>query len=283
MARYIVKSLDSPDELMELERLRAQIVGLGDLTVAVQVIQPGWRWSVDIKPLVGGQWCQTRHVGYIFSGRMRAIFADGSSMEAGPHDAYLIPPGHDGWVVGEEPLIGVEWSGFRNWIPAIESQGERVLATILFTDIVDSTSTAARMGDAAWRVFLGSYNERVREILVHFRGREVATTGDGVLAVFDGPGRAVRCAVELVKASKDEGLDIRAGLHTGEVELVGDDIRGLAVHEASRVMAQAGRGEVWVSALTRQVASGSDVKYEDRGEHELRGLEGARRLYAVVP
>jgi class 3 adenylate cyclase len=267
---------------MELDRLRAQIVELGDLTVAVQVLQPGWRWSVDIKPLAGGEWCQTRHVGYIFSGRIRAVFEDGTSVEAGPRDAYVIPPGHDGMVVGGEPLVGLEWSGFRNWIPAVESQGERVLATIVFTDIVESTATVARIGDAAWRVLLGSYNERVREVLARFRGREVATTGDGVLAMFDGPGRAVRCAIELVKASEDEGLDIRAGVHTGEVELVGDDIRGLAVHEASRVMAQAGRGEVWVSAMTRQLATGSELTFEDRGEHQLRGLEGGRRLYEVL-
>ena len=282
MARFLMKNLDSPDELMDLDGVRAQLVDLGDITVAWQVIEPGWRWSVHIRPLVGGDWCQTRHVGYLFSGRMHVLFDDGSEMEAGPRTAYVLSPGHDGWVVGEEPAVGLEWSGFRNWVPAQDSLAERVLATVLFTDIVDSTGMAARIGDAGWRVVLGSYNERAREIIGRFRGREVATTGDGFLATFDGPGRGVRCAVELVKAASLDGLTIRAGVHTGEIEVVADDVRGLAVHEASRIVAEASPGEVLVSAITRELASGAGNRFEDRGERTLRGLDGPRRLFAVV-
>ncbi|HEX7196199.1 MAG TPA: adenylate/guanylate cyclase domain-containing protein [Candidatus Limnocylindria bacterium] len=279
MARFLVKNLDSPDEVMNLDGVRAEIVDLGDFTVAWQVLQPGWRWSVDIRPLVGGDWCQSRHAGYVFSGRMHVLFDDGTELEVGPRSAYVIAPGHDGWVVGDEPVTGIEWSGFRSWVPALESQSERVLATVLFTDIVDSTGTAARLGDAAWRVLLGSYNERAREIIGRFRGREIATTGDGFLATFDGPGRGVRCAAELIKAADAEGLAVRAGVHTGEIELVADDVRGITVHEASRIMARARPGEVLVSAVTRELASGAGVEFEDRGEHDLRGLDGPRRLF----
>src|SRR5688572_13014825 len=255
MARFLLKNLDSPDEVMNLDGVRAQMVDLGDVTVAWQVLEPGWRWSVNIRPLVGGDWCQTRHVGYLFSGRMGVLFDDGTEMEAGPRSAYVISPGHDGWVVGDEPAMGLEWSGFRNWVPAHDSLSERVLATVLFTDIVDSTGTLARIGDAGWRVLIGSHNERGREIIGRFRGREVATTGDGFLATFDGPGRGVRCALELVRAASDDGLTIRAGVHTGEIEVVANGVRGLAVHEAARIMAKAGPGEVLVSAITRELAS----------------------------
>ena len=282
MARFLVKSLDAPDEVLDLDGVQAQMVDLGDITVAWQVLQPGWRWSVHIRPLVGGDWCQTRHVGYLFSGRMHVLFDDGTEMEAGPRTAYVLSPGHDGWVVGDDAAVGLEWSGFRNWVPARDSLSERILATVLFTDIVDSTGMAARTGDAGWRELLGSYNERAREIIGRFRGREVATTGDGFLATFDGPGRGVRCALELVKAAGDDGLTIRAGVHTGEVEVVADDVRGLAVHEASRIMAEANPGEVLVSAITRELASGAGHRFEDRGERTLRGLDGPRRLFAVV-
>lgn len=282
MPRHFIKSLDSPDELLELNRIRAQVVEMGDSTVSWQVIQPGWRWSTDIRPIVGGEWCQTRHVGIVLSGRMRAMLEDGTMIEAGPREAYVIPPGHDGWVAGDEPIIAIEWSGNRNWIPSMDSLSERVLATILFTDIVDSTAALLRFGDVAWRELLAQNNERVRETLAHYRGREIKTTGDGFLATFDGAARAVRCAAAIRGIAEANGLALRAGIHTGEVELVSDDVRGLAVHEAARIAAAAGPGEILVSSTTRDLSAGAGLVFEDRGEHLLKGLDGSRRLYAVA-
>lgn len=281
MARFFVKNLDSPDDLLDHPRLRMQTVDVGDVSVAWLVNQPGWRWSVDVRPLVGGEWCQSRHVGILLAGHFGVTLADGTRIDLRPRDVYVIPPGHDGYVVGEEPTVAIEWSGVRGWIPDIEIT-ERVLATLLLTDIVDSTATAARLGDAAWRTLLAGYNERTRAILERYRGREVNTTGDGFLATFDGAARAVRCATELVRGASEDGLAIRAVVHTGELELVGEDVRGLAVHETARMLALAAGGEIVVSALTRELTGGAGIAFDDRGEHELRGIEGARRIYAVT-
>jgi class 3 adenylate cyclase len=159
---------------------------------------------------------------------------------------------------------------------------DRMLATLLFTDIVGSTKHAESIGDAAWASLLGLHNEAVRLQLVRFSGEEIDTAGDGFLAIFDGPARAIRCAVAIRDALEALTLDVRAGVHTGEVERrAGEKPRGIALHLGARVMASAGAGEVLVSATTRDLVAGSGIEFEDRGEHELKGLEGARRLYAV--
>ena len=145
----------------------------------------------------------------------------------------------------------------------------------MFTDIVDSTATLHRLGDEAWRELLAAHNARMREQLNTFRGREVKTTGDGLLAVFDRPLRAVRCAEAMATIARSLDLPIRVGVHTGEVDLAGDDARGLAVHTAARVMALGGADDVMVSATTRDLLEGSGVALEDAGEHELKGLPGA--------
>jgi class 3 adenylate cyclase/pimeloyl-ACP methyl ester carboxylesterase len=164
--------------------------------------------------------------------------------------------------------------------PAVRS--DRQLATILVTDIVGSTQVAAARGDAAWRALIGRHDEVVREQLRRFRGREVSHTGDGVLALFDGPARAVLCAAELVERLRELDLPIRAGIHTGEVELVEDGrIAGLAVHLAARVAAAAGEGTILVSATVRDLVLGSGIEFADRGEHELRGVPERWRLFAV--
>jgi class 3 adenylate cyclase len=207
---------------------------------------------------------------------------DGSVLDLGPDDVYDIPPGHDGWVVSEGPMRAVNWSGVRSWLPEPES-GEGVVATLLFTDIVGSTDLASRLGDAAWRELLGRHNQDVRDQLDRFRGREITTTGDGFLAVFDGAARAVRAALGIRDRARSLDIEVRAGIPTGEVEIVGDDVRGVAVHEAARVAAAAGAGEVLVSQTTHQLALGGVLEFEDRDEFELKGLDGARRLYAVLP
>jgi class 3 adenylate cyclase len=206
---------------------------------------------------------------------------DGTEFEAGPLDLMDIPPGHDAWVVGDEPLETIAWTGARGWIAPLETLAERVLATVLFTDIVDSTGVALRLGDRTWADTLATHEMRTRDAVERFRGKTIKMTGDGVLATFDGPARAVRCAVALRDAAGDLGLSIRAALHTGEIEQAGPDIRGVAVHEASRIMGLAGPDEILVSAVTAGLAGDAGLSFEDRGEHELRGLAGARRSYAV--
>jgi class 3 adenylate cyclase len=159
---------------------------------------------------------------------------------------------------------------------------DRVLATVLFTDIVDSTAHAAAMGDRAWRHRLDEHDAMVRRHLARFRGREIKTMGDGFLATFDGPARAIRCACAIRDETGHLGIAVRAGLHTGEIELLGEDIGGVAVNIGSRVAALAGPAEVVVSRTVTDLVAGSGIGFEDRGEHELKGVPGNWRLFAVA-
>ena len=150
-----------------------------------------------------------------------------------------------------------------------------------FTDIVSSTERAAELGDRKWRGLLDAHDSAVRRQLDRFRGREVNTAGDGFVATFDGPGRAIECACAIRDAVRALGLEVRIGLHTGEIEVRGDDIAGIAVHIAARVSAAAGPGEVFVSGAIPSLVAGSGIDFTDRGEHELKGLPGTWRLYSV--
>ena len=158
---------------------------------------------------------------------------------------------------------------------------DRVLATVMFTDIVDSTHRASALGDQEWREVLGRHDELIRRELVRHRGREIKTTGDGFLATFDGPARAVRCAESIRDGVRSLGLDVRAGLHTGEIELVAGDVKGIAVHIGARVVAIASPGEVLASSTVKDLVAGSGITFEDRGSHELKGVPGEWRLFAV--
>ena len=163
-----------------------------------------------------------------------------------------------------------------------ELADDRVLATVLFTDIVDSTRRAAEMGDRDWHALLDAHDAVVRAQLVRFRGREVNTSGDGFLAMFDGPQRAIRCAMAIRDAVQSLGIDVRAGLHTGECELRGDDNGGIAVHIGARVSAMAGPNDVLVSSTLRDLVIGSGLEFEDRGAHQLKGVPGEWCLFAVA-
>ena len=159
---------------------------------------------------------------------------------------------------------------------------DRVLATVLFTDIVGSTRRAAEMGDRDWHALLDAHDAVVRVQLNRFRGREVNTSGDGFLAMFDGPQRAIRCAMAIRDAVQALGIEVRAGLHTGECEVRGDDIGGIAVHIGARVSALAGPDDVLVSSTLRDLVIGSGLEFEDRGAHQLKGVPGEWRLFAVA-
>jgi class 3 adenylate cyclase len=159
---------------------------------------------------------------------------------------------------------------------------DRVLGTVLFTDIVDSTRRAADLGDRDWHALLDAHDAVVRSQLARFRGREVNTSGDGFLAMFDGPQRAIRCAMAIRDAVQALGIEVRAGLHTGECEVRGDDIGGIAVHIGARVSALAGPNDVLVSSTLRDLVIGSGIEFEDRGTHDLKGVPGEWRLFAVA-
>jgi pimeloyl-ACP methyl ester carboxylesterase len=162
-----------------------------------------------------------------------------------------------------------------------EAEPDRVLATVLFTDIVGSTERAAELGDRAWRELLERHHAVVRRQLVRFRGREVDTAGDGFCASFDGPARAIRCASAIVEGMQELGLDVRAGLHTGECELVDGKVAGIAVHTGARVASHAGPGDVLVSSTVKDLVAGSGIRFHDRGTRELKGVPGEWRLFAA--
>ena len=159
---------------------------------------------------------------------------------------------------------------------------DRVLTTVLFTDIVGSTETAAGLGDRDWRELLERHHRLLRSALDRFGGREVHTAGDGFLATFDAPSRAIECAHSAGEAVRSIGLEIRAGVHTGEVELSDDDVQGIAVHIGARISALSGAGEVLVSSTVKDLVAGSGIAFDDRGEHELKGVPGSWRVFAVA-
>jgi len=282
MVRLLRKRLDHPDEVRSFPHGRVEIFEIGDNIVGRTLYEPGWRWSADVRPIAGTDLCMYHHLGYCLTGVLHVVLEDGTSLEIGPEEAFEIPPGHDAWVVGGEPWITVDFAGMRSFARPVAGSGERILSTILFTDIVDSTATAIQLGDAAWAELLARHNERGRFELDRFRGREIDTTGDGFLALFDSSERAVRCAAGMCEAARGLGIEVRAGIHTGEVEMVPGNVRGVAVHLAARVMALAGPGEVLVSWTTHDLLAGSDLAFDDRGLHELKGVAGARLVYALA-
>jgi class 3 adenylate cyclase len=281
MGRLVSKRFDEPDEVISQSRLSGQILVFGETHIGRYSHAPGWSWSGDVKPLVGTLSCQFHHLGMVVSGRLRVMSDEGAERVFGPGDAFDVSPGHDAAVVGDEPCVTLDFLSARDWARPTTA-GDRVLVTLLLTDIVGSTAMAARLGDAAWKQLLARHYERVRLELDRFRGYEVNTTGDGILAMFDGTERAVRCAAAVGAAARQDGLEIRAGLHSGEVERSIDNVRGVTVHVAARIMALAGPGEVLLSSATVALLEGTDLAVIDAGEHEFKGLEGRRRVYRLA-
>jgi class 3 adenylate cyclase len=188
--------------------------------------------------------------------------------------------GHAFWAGDPQPIL----DEVEEFLTGSRSAGppDRVLATVLFTDIVGSTATAAELGDRRWKELVREHEAIIRQELARHHGREIHTTGDGVLATFDGPARAIRCAVAIREAVRDTGIEIRAGLHTGEIELQGNDVAGIAVHIGARVSAQAGPSEIWVSRTVVDLVIGSGLEFEDRGSHVLKGVPGEWQLFSLV-
>lgn len=276
------KVLDLPDETRMLPKGRTDIWNLGDFVVGRIQFEPGWRWSNDVKPIAGTEWCEYHHLGLVMQGTLRYVTPDGLEMEVSPGMLFEILPGHDAWVVGDEAVIQYDFAGMRTFALPAAARTERVLATLVCTDIIDSTATAERVGPSTWATMLAELNAESRRQIDKFRGKLVATTGDGVIAMFDGAERAIRCAEEIAAAAARTGFGLRVGVHTGEVEIIPDNIRGVAVHVVSRVMALASAGEVLISGTTHELVADSDLRFEDRGQHELKGVTGARQIWALV-
>jgi class 3 adenylate cyclase len=282
MPDYAAKSLREPDETIRLPSVELDVVDVGDLTVGRAVHQPGWRWSTHARPTVGGEWCQVRHVGVVLSGRLGIQLETGTSYELETDDVYDVPPGHDGYVIGHEPVVMIEWAGIRAFAGFTGGLQNRMLVTLLAAQFVDSGARARELGNAAWRELLSVHFEAVRAKLEPFGGREITLAGDGMLVTFSSPALALRCATEIKKLARSAGLGMRFGVHVGEVELVGSDIRGAAVHETEGILGAADDGEILVSDTTRALALASDMRFEERGTQSLHGLRGDWRLHAYV-
>jgi len=274
------RSINEPDELVSGPRVAKRIVTVGKTAIARIECQPGWRWSQDIKPTAKTASCQHHHQGIVLSGRLHVASDEGGERVIGAGDAFDILPGHDASVLGDESCVMIEFQSARDWGKPPES-GERVLATLVVTDIVGSTAAVARLGDVAWKGLLARYYDSVRRELGSFRGIEVDASGDGFLAMFDGAARAIRCTASIREAARQNGIEVRAGVHSGEVERHGEHLRGVAVHIAARIAALAQPGEILLSTSTTAILEGSGLNFFDAGEHELKGLAERRRLFRL--
>jgi class 3 adenylate cyclase len=266
------KSLDDPDDVRPWTLGRGAIVRVGVHTIGRGVFEPGWRWSTHMAPAVGTTSCPVHHLQVVLSGRVAIRMEDGEEVELKAGDVADIPPGHDAWVVGDEPAAVLDIAGNVEAV-GLPREHERIVTTLLMTDIVDSTATASRLGDAAWKQVLLDHNGVVRAQLGRFGGTEVNTTGDGFLATFRSAVGALRCAAAIRDVLRTTGIEVRAGVHTGEVEVIGTDIGGVAVHAAARIMALAGPSEVFVSFATVGLADGSGLEFETQGAREVKGLD----------
>jgi class 3 adenylate cyclase len=260
----MIRQSASPGALEALDRMNIQI--------DIRQVLP----TISVPTLVlhntGDRWVD------VDRGRDLARRIPGAAFVEFPIDGHLTP------AASLPPVVDAMERFLRDvWETAAVAQGpDRVLATVMFTDVVGSTETAADVGDARWRELLERHHALIRRELVRARGKEVDTAGDGFFAAFDGPARAIRCGCAIAESVKGLGLDVRVGLHTGECELIDGKIAGIAVHTGARVAAKAGRGEVLVSSTVKDLVAGSGLRFEDRGSHDLAGIPGEWRLYSVV-
>lgn len=281
MGRLERKSFDDPDEVRELPRLTLDLLRVGALAVGRGTIQPGWRWSIHMRRATEERLCQIHHLQLVLSGRFAVEMADGEYLEIGPDEVFDVPPGHDAWVLGDDPVVLVDFLGNIQQL-GLPASSDRVVTTLLMTDIVDSTATASRLGDVAWKQALGEHNRVVRTRLERYRAVEVNTTGDGFLAMFASARGAIGCAASIRDGTAAIGLPVRIGIHTGEVEMLPGDIGGIAVHAAARVMALGQASDVIVSSTTRGLIADPDLRFESKGTQDLKGLPSPLELFALV-
>ena len=274
------KSFDAPDDVRRFPKGTVDLVHIGSVTMGRGILEPGFRWSTSLKPFQGTPSCQIHHLQLMLQGRLHVEMDDGETADFAPGDVMNVPPGHDVWVVGDEPVVVVDVLGNISAL-GVPGERERLVTTLLVSDIVESTLTATRLGDAAWKQVLAEHNRLIRAQFDRFRGREVNTTGDGFLATFASAAGALRCAAAMRDAVRGMGIELRIGVHTGEVEVLPNDIAGVAVHAAVRIMAMAGASEIALSSVTRALVEGSDLRFEERGRHKVKGVESPIEVFAL--
>jgi class 3 adenylate cyclase len=281
MSRVEVRDLGEPEAVVTYPLGTSSQVRLGGTVVTRHVLQPGWSWEEHAQRQVGTTSCELYHRGVVLRGRMGVRTDEGDQLIIEPNHVFDLPPGHVTWVEGDEELVMVDWAGGAGF-DTRPGEERRAMATILFTDIVDSTVLLREAGDVAWKRTLAMHDDVVRTVLAGFSGREIETGGDSFLVVFDGAERAIRCALALVEALAAIRIPIRVGIHSGEVVSSGDQVRGVAVHTAARILAKAGAGEVLVSGSTRDLAEGAtELTFDSRGSYPLKGLEREHELFAA--
>jgi hypothetical protein len=246
VARLQRRRFADSDDVRVTGRGKVEIVELDDRVVGRLVWEPGWRWSVDVKPIAGTQWCQSHHFGYSVSGHLRVQMSDGVELEVGPEEVFEIPPGHDAWVLGDEPFVTIDFEAMRGFAKAQIDTGRRTLASILMTDIVDSTARAVALGAAGWHEVVRRHNELAERAIDQHEGRLIKTTGDGVIGLFTSAGQAVRAASAIQVGVRPLEIGVRAAVHSGEVEQMTGDVRGVAVHQVARMMALGGADDIVV-------------------------------------
>src|SRR5687767_6052365 len=224
MSRVEVRDLGEPEAVVTNPLGATYQVRLAGTVVSRHVLQPGWSWQTHAQPLVGTASCELYHRGVVLRGRMGVRTDEGEEVVIGPNQVFDLPPGHVTWVDGDEQLVMVDWAGGAG-LGTQPGEGARVLATILFTDIVDSTALARDAGDASWKRTVSMHDDVVRGVLAGFGGREVETAGNSFLVVFDSAEGAIRCGLALVRALDAIRLPIRVGIHSGEVVVSDDQVR----------------------------------------------------------
>lgn len=277
-----IGDLSRPEAMVSYPLGETHQVRLAGTVISRIVLQSGWNWLEHAQPMVGTPSCGLYHWGVVLTGRLGIRTDAGEELVIGPDHVFDIAPGHVIWVEGGDELVMLDWAGGAGFGVVPGSSGLRVIRTILFTDIVDSTGRAQRRGDVAWKRTINMHDDVVRSVLTSFGGEEMGTAGDSFLALFESAERAIRCALALVEALAAIGISIRAGIHTGEVIVANEQVHGVAVHVAARIVGQAGPGEMLVSRVTRELADdGRELAFETRGNHRLKGVEHDHELFAV--
>jgi class 3 adenylate cyclase len=272
MASIQRKNLEQPDESREPPFAHTALTRVGTHTIGRAVLEPGWRFSTHMGPLMGTTLCPIHHLQLLQSGRMGIRMADGEEIELVPGDITDIPPGHDAWVIGDQPAVLLDIAGNVDGM-GLPIEHERILTTLLMTDIVDSTKTLERLGDRQWKQLLHEHDRLTRMLIDRYRGTEVDTTGDGFLARFASAVSALRCALAIRDAVRSMGLEVRIGVHSGEVEQTGSTITGISINATARIMALAGASQILVSSMARGLADGSGLSFRDAGSHDVKGFE----------
>jgi len=276
-----VRDLGRPEAVLPYMLGETQQVRLAGTVISRIVLQRGWSWQEHAQSQAGTPSCELYHRGVVLRGRFGVRTDDGEEVVIRPNQVFDIRPGHVTWVEGDEEVIMLDWAGGAGFGVA-PGAGLRSIATILFTDIVDSTGRAQRRGDIAWQQTVDMHDAVVRSLVTGFGGREMNTAGDSFLVLFDSAERAIRCGLALVEALAAIGVAIRVGAHSGEVVLANQQVRGVAVHVAARIVATAAPGEVLVSGITRELAEGRrGLAFETRGRHRLKGVEREHELFAA--